>query len=174
MNACVLACLVALDSPLVLHAQVPPPKPFTKESPVIYLGGLSFLGDLGAERVPPVRIGGPSSVCLGDSGWVAEARLGKLREIGSSNDSTFVMLRERLGQLPRVSADSIRLVADSALCRAASRAVGAIYDWAKDQPLHLARTGPWFVAFPATVRMGEYGLAVYLDRRLTPVGLSVW
>jgi hypothetical protein len=82
----------------------------------------------------------------------------------------------RLGRSSVSSHESaeVRLVADTTLCRRAGEEVGRIYDWTKSQPLYLAKAGSWYVAFPPTVRLGEWGVAVYLDRDFNAVALSVW
>jgi len=161
-------------APVILFAQVRPKEPLTKESGVIMLDGPSFMGDLGAERIRGVLVGGSGSLCLADTGWIATVRLQKLREVATDPDSEAIHIRQVLAQLPRVDSAQIALVTDSILCQRANDEVGRIYDWTKGKPLYLARAGTWYVAFPPTVRLGEWGLAVYLDREFKAVALSVW
>jgi hypothetical protein len=164
--------LSAFNSCLV--AQVRPKKPITRESGVIMLDGPSFMTDLGAWRIPGVVVGGSGSLCLADTGWVAEARLQKLREVMTADDSDAVHIRKVLAELPRVDSADVALIADAALCDRASKEVSRIYDWMKGRPLYVARAGTCYVAFPPRVKLGEWGVAVYMNRDFQTVAVSVW
>ena len=157
-----------------LIAQVRPKKPITRESGVIMLDGPSFMTDLGAARIPGVAVGGSGSLCLADTGWVAEARLQKLREVVTADESDAIHIRLVLADLPRVDSADVALVSDAALCDRASKEVSRIYDWMKGRPLYVARAGTFYVAFPPHVQLGEWGVAVYLNRDFQAVAVSVW
>src|SRR5438105_3898948 len=139
-----------------LVAQVRPKRPITRESGVIMLDGPSFMSDLGAARIPGVVVGGPGSLSLADTGWIAETRLQKLREVVSADDSDGVKIRKVLAELPRVDSADVALVTDARLCDRASKEVSRIFDWIKGQPLYLAKSGTYYVTFPPRVRVGEW------------------
>jgi hypothetical protein len=160
--------------PRWVSAQVIPTKPLRPFEDARVLNGPSFWRDMRAAYATGVQVGGANSLCLADTGRVGPARLGKLRELASSERPSDAELRDSLGGLPRVPAEDVALISDPTICRRAAHAVAELYGWKEDQPLYVARTSLWYAAFPVGPTIGEWAMAIYLDREFRAFAVSGW
>ena len=169
-----LLCLVAATPPTWALAQVLPARPLKPFEDARMLNGPSFWKDLWAAYATGVPVGGEGSLCLADTGRVGPARLAKLQELASSDKPDDATVRDSLGRLPRVAPEDVAMVRDPAICGRAAHAVAQLYGWKEDRPLYVARTSLWYAAFPVGPTIGEWAMAVYLDRQFRPFAVSVW
>ena len=173
LSACIIAGLIVFSGPM-LAAQQSPEQRDSLLRHVIYVGGPSFYSDLRAGTAPGIRTPDSTSRCLADTGWVLPLRLRRIRDVLSDADSMALEVRKSIGHLPTVDSSHITPVTDRALCARAATLVTWLFDWTGNDGVYLVKAGPLYVVFPPGVGMGEWGVAIYADAALEPLGLSVW